>query len=447
MILRFGILILLFATVIQTGHSQAMEVEQLEIDITQSKNKYIIKLYDSVVLDGIDSIGSIRKTKDYYLVKKNAKYGVYSKFGDAVIPVNFDEISRLYNEYWMVRVNGKTGVYSLYKRKILPAEYDHVIFSGRVGAEFIVKTSNGYGVFDSSGAIIVPIEYELIGVNGGVIELTSGTRKSRLMGSRIITDNVISSKSFAVRGDDLRGTQIYYVFERSGKHGIMNHKGEVHWEPTYDEIIPHLGLAGYVVPENLMFVRLGQKWGIKDVKGNVFAPIEYQSVAMGNDDYALVGVNGSKQFFDLKNKRLVDGITFDRYYYISKYSRIEKGGLVTLIDNETMKLVLPLKYDDISWDDETGLFSVGIKGTYGVVDINDKVIIPFMYSKSLFIHCGGKMVVEKDNKYGIIDLKNNLILPYASGFLHATQTGFERLIGLGWETEQLDCDLKVIKQK
>ena len=56
-----------------------------------------------------------------------------------------------------------------------------------------------------------------------------------------------------------------------------------------------------------------------------------------------------------------------------------------------------------------GKYCVKLNGKYGIVDKDDKVVIPYMYDSELYKVRDDKFVVNKDNKYGIIDFKNQLV--------------------------------------
>ena len=91
------------------------------------------------------------------------------------------------------------------------------------------------------------------------------------------------------------------------------------------------------------------------------------------------------------------------------YAVIEKEGKEALLNKLTLDLLFPFQYEEIVIVDEDSLFSVKLNGKYGIVDKNNKAIIPCMYDEWLYKVGGDKFVVKKDNQYGIIDFKNQLV--------------------------------------
>ncbi len=67
------------------------------------------------------------------------------------------------------------------------------------------------------------------------------------------------------------------------------------------------------------------------------------------------------------------------------------------------------EYQSIS-DYGEGNFVVSKEGKYGVVNINNEIKIPFLYS-GLSISCG-KVVATKEGKYGILSLNNKELMPF-----------------------------------
>jgi hypothetical protein len=436
------VILLLFAG-LSESRGQEIGVQREPVTIEASNNEYVMKLDGKVVLENIDSIGLLKNNDDFYIVKKDNKYGMYSRYGAEIIPTAFEKIDRVFNQYWIVSSNQKFGIFNIYTTESLPAIYDEIKFSTKFGAEFIVKKDNKYGILDDRWAIVVPIEYDFIKPLGGLIELVSQNGKSYLLNKRIFNYNIILNKTFITYGRYPSDNKTYYVFEKQQQYGIVNSSGDIVWQPKYDDIIPKRTIGKNINPQNIFFVKRNNKWGVMDLKDSVIVPIEYQSVDFTNDSHLSLETNNLKQFYDLKNRKAIDGITFEKYVYLDKYSRIEKNGLQTLIDNETMKLLFPFKYAFVIYEDDARLFSVGANGKYGIVDFNDKQVIPMIYNEPLFISCGNKIVVRKGSEYGVVNTKHEVLIPFSDRAIIAYSDRFERLKENRVEYEKLDCDLKL----
>ncbi len=445
--MKIRLLFLFFAFANTNIQGQEIGIASSDLStIVKNGNKYAIKDYKGkIILADIDSIEQDKKI-DAYIVKKKNTYGMYSLYGNEIIPIQFDKIDRFYNQYWVVETNNKKGVYNIYNKKSLPTVFEDIIFSSKVGAEFIVIKDNKFGIYNDKFDEIVPVIYDKI-ESFGIIELQLKNKKSYLLDGKIIHNNLLLNKTFQTYGQYLSDTKTYYIYEVQNKLGIIDNNGSTILEPRFADIIPKRIQENKFMPTNVFFVKNDEKWGMIDITSNILVPIEYESIDFANTDYLIVGTNGAKQFYDLKHKHLLDNIIFEKYYYLGKYSRIEKNGQETLINNITMQLVFPFKYESVMYLDNSNSFSVKLNKKYGIINSNEKQIIPIIYDELTIFSCGNKVVVKKDGKYGIIDNNNKILLPYTDRYIIAYHNSFERQKENSFEMEVFDCDLIKIEKK
>lgn len=413
--------------------------------IVEVGNTFALKdVNNRFILTEIDSIGRNNK-QDVYIVKKKKKYGMYSLYGNEIIPVQYDKINSFFNQYWIVESNNKKGIFNIQSKKKLPVLYDEIIFSQKVGSEFIVKKENKFGLFDDQFKEVAPIIYDKI-TNVGIIEMNINDEKKYYLDGKIINKKILVDKTFQIYGDYLSDTKTFYIFEEQNKLGIIDDSGSIILEPKYIDILPRR-VINKNVSQNVFFVNSNDKWGMIDITNKLIVPTVYESIDFANTDYLIVGINGLKQLYDIKNNKILDNISFEKYIPLGKYSRIEKEGLETLIESSTMKLLFPYKYESIMHLDNSNYFSVKFNNKYGIIDSNNKIIIPIIYDGLTIFTCGNKAVVEKDGKYGIIDSKNKILLPFTDRYIIAYSNSFERRKENSFEMEIFDCDLKKIESK
>ena len=60
------------------------------------------------IITDIDSIFSTSNV--FYHVIKNGKHGIYYKSGKQCIPIEYDDIERLYTDYWLTIKDEKVGL-------------------------------------------------------------------------------------------------------------------------------------------------------------------------------------------------------------------------------------------------------------------------------------------------------------------------------------------------
>ena len=83
---------------------------------------------------------------------------------------------------------------------------------------------------------------------------------------------------------------------------------------------------------------------------------------------------------------------------------------------------------------------------YGIVDKNDKTIIPCMYDEWLYKVGGDKFVVKKDNQYGIINSKNQLVYGMIPHPIIAYSDYFQ-VIDISRNNPEYDWNFKEIKKE
>lgn len=125
---------------------------------------------------------------------------------------------------------------------------------------------------------------------------------------------------------------------------------------------------------------------------------------------------------------------------------LKKGGKKAFLNKQTLSLLFPFKYEDISIAVEDSLYCVKLNGKYGIVDKDDKVIIPYMYDSELYKVGDNKFVVSKDNKYGIIDFKNQLIFGMSPHPIIAYSDYFQ-VIDISRNNPEYDWNFKEIKKE
>lgn len=106
--------------------------------------------------------------------------------------------------------------------------------------------------------------------------------------------------------------------------------------------------------------------------------------------------------------------------YVIKTFDIEKRngkwGIVDMND----KVIVPFEYDTIIQADMNGYIVAQKNSKFGVIDEQNKIIIPFLYSK---IHLYGKtnrlvfdeegyLQAQRNGKWGIVDINNKIIIPF-----------------------------------
>lgn len=183
-------------------------------------------------------------TDNYYVykVKVGEKEGLLDSTGRLVFPIVFDEIKNT-RDYILVKQNGLYGLYQR-EKQILPIEFDEIKHESTFANSkydhglFLVSKNHLWGVFDSLGNIVEPIQYDKI--------------------------------EYHHRGV---GLDECFVIEKDGKWGFAS-SNEIIIQPIYDSITIHESHLKSLI------VQLGERYGLISTKGEQLLPIEYLSISI-----------------------------------------------------------------------------------------------------------------------------------------------------------------------
>lgn len=332
-------------------------------------------------------------------------------------------IIRDYNLY-PVKKNGLWGCINHEGKQIIPCEYNHelcpIIIEGEVYIPITNRSTGLRGVLNAYGKTIIPCEYKDI----EILEY-SYPKKYHLL----------------------------FVQNVNGKWGAINVKGEIVIPIVYDE--PQSGKPSNL---GLVFFRKGDKWGGFNENGKNVLPFIFNYSAQqpmftkqnvivqtmdktwfacdknGNkkklnmdsqdelyiypDDNILIAYTPGKgdALFDVASNKYVSG----RFYQIKLgYQRkfvadVETtNGFKSFIINDKGQRISSNEYDEVHYLDY-GYLEVKKDNRYGVIDYNDRIIVPFEYENSNDINTltPNLFVVRKNGKAGIVNLNNQIVLDF-----------------------------------
>ncbi len=167
---------------------------------------------------------------EFFVVKKDNKYGFINKLGEEVVPLIYEEVAFNVTENLIaVKKENKWGFINRNNDVIIPFEYDEAYpFFEKLA---VVKKGNQYGAINTKNKV-----------------------KGKFNGEN-------EKKSFPFYSDGLR------VFEKEGKFGYINKKGKV--------VIPAIYEYAYPFVNGMAYVELNGKSGFINKKGKEIIPIKY----------------------------------------------------------------------------------------------------------------------------------------------------------------------------
>lgn len=175
-----------------------------------------------------------------------------------------------------------------------------------------------------------------------------------------------------VKSSDLRAKSEFNRFEENGKVGLKNQKGEVLIPATYDA----LGWSNgdFSVIENVIGYQVNGLWGLISLNNNKITRNEFIDLSPGNKNIIVA------------RKKLPNSVKI-------------KTGLIT----PTGKVLVPFLYDGLSITSLRAIVyeKTGVQFKHGLIDFDNKVLIPLNYQAIYPLGSLRFGVVSFDNKTAI----------------------------------------------
>jgi len=221
------------------------------------------------------------------------------------------------------------------------------------------------------------------------------------------------------------------------KWGFINNKGEIAIPFIYEDASSFReGLAGVQIIQPFDTVdltpyktefdfRLKRKWGFIDKEGNEIIPFMYDSVSPFSDGLARAKFDNKWGVINIKNEVVIPFI-YDGIVIYSSFIRVELDNKMGLIDKQN-NIIAPIIYDIIYGRIHKNIVIVKLDGKYGLIDNKTgKEVFPIKYDN---IHSfrGGLAVVRLNNKFGFVDKDGNLVVPIIYSWAYDFREGLARV--------------------
>ena len=265
-----------------SGFNEGLAAVIIDFDSLTSAYGYINKK-DSLVIPATFEY-AMTFEEGYAVVKQYDRYGMIDRKGDIVFPTKYIELSSMHNGRFFAvdALSGEVAMFDNRFRQLTPFKYEKLVayseglyiverngqqtfldlkgkerfgWYDNVGGFYdgfsMVSRGGKYGIINSKGKTILPIEYD----NSGYREM-----------------EYIFSEGLA-------------MIEKDGKYGFINKRGDI--------AIPLVYNSAFHCTEGLIPVEKGTKWGYIDREGNVVCPFVFESASFFTWDRAEVVYNGN----------------------------------------------------------------------------------------------------------------------------------------------------------
>jgi hypothetical protein len=304
-----------------------------------------------------DAIGQF-KNYGYAVMQRNGGVGMLNEKGDEIVEPKFEDLKVLDSTMIAVMTRGRWVVINLNRQVILKAGYDR---AKALNKNYLAYSKNQkWGVVDVNGNSIIEPLFEDVSI---------------------------------LKED-------YFLTKQETGYGLMSADGNEILKPRNDEIL--------IFNPNLFFFKRQKKWGASNRDAQVILEPKYNRFSKISPDFMKLAGDNGVSLFSIKNNKLLANRQFDAYYPLTRdFVICKKNRLLGLIDASGNE-ILPPNFNEIQAYHEN-LFRVNFNGKWGIVDINNQLVIPFEYDYIAPMKDGFCIVIQ-NRRMGVANFKGSIVV-------------------------------------
>ncbi len=239
-------------------------------------------------------------------------------------------------------------------------------------------------------------------------QFISGFKDSRAIFSSDGLFGYINTKGYvaipSIYEDALSFSEGKAPVKLNGKYGFIDKNGKTVIDFKYDLASPF--------KDGVARINIDGKYGFIDENGNNVTPVIYERAASFSEGFSAVRIGGKYAFID-KSGFFLTPLVYD---WVSDFENsiaiVSRDGLFGFIDN-TGEEIVPTEYAHLERPVDGYIICSEIyRGAelFGVMNINEKTILPFRYDSITYLSDGLFLVCD-DGDFGVITSKRRYVLP------------------------------------
>lgn len=283
--------------------------------------------------------------------------------------------------------DGKYGIIDFRGKKITKAIYEEIDTLQFKEGELLVKKDEKYGVINIKGATLVKTNYNTIEADKFYEEENGYKRAGYIVGKK--TDEgyrygyvnlkgkeIIETKyNDLYRISEIESNDIYMICADNGKYGLIKNDKTV-IENIYQSLT-------YSESSNNIVVLKGKKYGVISITGEKIVPCNYkqidiigQNIYATNDDENVTIFNSKGEQIELDKEEAIINVKDTDYIIYIKTT----DGKTNYNVYKNDKIIIKKAYTYIQYLFENYFIVCDSNGKIGIIDDNEKIVIPFNYN-------------------------------------------------------------------
>lgn len=361
--------------------------------------------------------------RDYnlYPVKKNGLWGCINHEGKQIIPCEYNhELCPIIieGEVYIPVTNRSTGLWGIlnaYGKTIIPCEYKEIqkleySYPKMYHLLFVQNVNGKWGAINVKGKIVIPIIYDEPQSgkpsNLGLVFFRKGDKWGGFNedGKNVLPFifNYSAQQPMFTKQNVIVQTidKTWFACDKNGKKKKLN-------IDCQDDL-------GIYPDDNILIAHTpGKGDALFDVASNKYVSGRFYQIKLGYQRKFVAEIkttNGYKSFIINDKGQRISSHEYDETHYLDYgYIEVKKDGKYGVIDYND-RIIIPFEYENFS-DINTltpNLFTVRRNGREGVVNSNNQNVVDFLYDGIAFDEKTKLIEITKDNKYNFLDNKWNL---------------------------------------
>ena len=350
--LAFLLLFMAYSTMIIHAQDIQIIAEFKEIANIRQQNNGKLSLNNEQNKPIITDIDSIFSTSNvFYHVIKNGKHGIYYKSGKQCIPIEYDDIERLYTDYWLTIKDEKVGLCWTDGNHIFPTNYKDISIIRREGPgkhDFFIVKKDKYAILDSDGKAIFPTQYDKIYHRDDYWILEDSSATDCLFKSgELVKGITINYYDIPFLHQENGQTKKYYDFKKDNLWGIIDEDGRIRIPAQYQKYLRLVNHRNENSPIRLIAYNKG-KCGIINFENQIVLPFEYHRIMKTALGYIIeVETTEGWQLFNLQSNRIITPFYYEESTSDANYIYLSKAHFKTPFDPQKEQIILPWEYTTV----------------------------------------------------------------------------------------------------
>lgn len=435
-------------------------VSMIKIDYFTSQNmiKLPLKLFLLLLLfNSCNKVDIITQPKMYVRIMGENSWGYNDEMGNAIIPLGKYKFLNPIDDKGMIlaELKNKHGYIDIHENIIIPFEYDDIgLFSQELA---LVEKNKKFGYVNRRGKIIIPIQFD----NESHFQKTglALVKKNNLYG--FINKKGKEIIQIIYQNADETTFDSLVTLEKKGKWAFFDYTGKQKTDFIYDEIttskIKLNAKEGNTFWKNeLILVRKNGRIGYLDKNLKELVPFgKYDSGERFNQNkLAIVSKKNHYGIINEFGKEIIkteyDTIEHPtEYYNDSDIFAGRKNNYFVLFDEKGNKVSDQIKefhFDGCKLGNKyKKIYQIkSLSGSYGVIDDAGNTLIPCIYDEIQDFHGDNNTIVKYKGKFGIIGSNNKIVYPIDNDNIYTWKDIDYFIINKNQKAGILDKNLRIV---